>query len=39
MSFTYTLDGVTITAEPEDTILSSATRAGIDIPTLSLIHI
>ena len=34
MSFTYTLDGVTITAEPEDTILSSATRAGIDIPTL-----
>ncbi len=34
MSFTYTFDGVEITAEPGDTILSSATRAGIEIPTL-----
>ena len=34
MSFQYTLDGVEITAEPGDTILSSATRAGVEIPTL-----
>lgn len=34
MSIKYTLDGVEVTAEPGETILSSATRAGIDIPTL-----
>ncbi|MBQ1545448.1 MAG: FAD-dependent oxidoreductase [Clostridia bacterium] len=34
MSIKYTLDGVEILAEPGETILSSATRAGIEIPTL-----
>lgn len=34
MSITYTIDGVKVTAEPSDTILTSATRAGIEIPTL-----
>ncbi len=34
MSITYTIDGVTVTAEPTDTILSSATKAGVHIPTL-----
>ena len=34
MSITYTLDGVEVIAEPSDTILSSAARAGIEIPTL-----
>jgi formate dehydrogenase major subunit len=34
MSITYTIDGVEVVAEPSDTILSSATRAGIEIPTL-----
>ena len=34
MSITYTIDGVTVTAEPSDTILTSAKRAGVHIPTL-----
>ncbi|MBR3157949.1 MAG: FAD-dependent oxidoreductase [Atopobiaceae bacterium] len=34
MSITYTIDGVKVVAEPSDTILTSATRAGIEIPTL-----
>ncbi len=34
MSFTYTIDGVEVIAEPSDTILTSATRAGVEIPTL-----
>ena len=34
MSIKYTIDGVEVIAEPSDTILSSATRAGIEIPTL-----
>ncbi len=34
MSFVYTIDGVEVVAEPTDTILSSATKAGIEIPTL-----
>jgi len=34
MSITYTIDGVKVTAEPSDTILTSATRAGVEIPTL-----
>ena len=34
MSIKYTLDGIEVIAEPSDTILSSAVRAGIDIPTL-----
>ena len=34
MTITYTIDGQTVTAEPNDTILTSATRAGIEIPTL-----
>ncbi|MBO7674318.1 MAG: FAD-dependent oxidoreductase [Atopobiaceae bacterium] len=34
MSITYTIDGVNVTAEPSDTILTSATRAGVEIPTL-----
>ena len=34
MSITYTIDGVQVTAEPSDTILTSATRAGVEIPTL-----
>ena len=34
MSIRYTIDGVEVIAEPSDTILTSATRAGIEIPTL-----
>ena len=34
MSITYTIDGVQVVAEPNDTILTSATRAGVEIPTL-----
>lgn len=34
MSITYTIDGVRVAAEPTDTILSSATKAGVEIPTL-----
>ena len=34
MSITYTIDGVQVVAEPSDTILTSATRAGVEIPTL-----
>ena len=34
MSFVYTIDGVEVVAEPTDTILSSAIKAGIEIPTL-----
>ena len=34
MSIKYTIDGVEVVAEPSDTILTSATRAGIEIPTL-----
>ena len=34
MSIKYTIDGVEVIAEPSDTILSSAVKAGIDIPTL-----
>ncbi len=34
MSITYTIDGVEVSAEPNDTILSSAAKAGIEIPTL-----
>ncbi|MBP3893926.1 MAG: FAD-dependent oxidoreductase [Atopobiaceae bacterium] len=34
MSITYTIDGVKVVAEPSDTILTSATRAGVEIPTL-----
>ena len=34
MSIKYTIDGVEVIAEPSDTILTSATRAGIEIPTL-----
>lgn len=34
MSITYTIDGVQVVAEPTDTILTSATRAGVEIPTL-----
>ena len=34
MSITYTINGVKVTAEPSDTILSSATKAGVEIPTL-----
>ncbi len=34
MAITYTIDGVTVTAEPSDTILTSAARAGVEIPTL-----
>lgn len=34
MSIKYFIDGVRVTAEPSDTILTSALRAGIEIPTL-----
>ena len=34
MSFKYIIDGKVITAEPSDTILTSALRAGIHIPSL-----
>ena len=34
MSITYTIDGVEVVAEPSDTILTSAARAGVEIPTL-----
>ena len=34
MSIQYTIDGIAVTAEPGDTILTSATRAGIEIPSL-----
>lgn len=34
MSFKYFIDGVEVEATAEDTILSSAKRAGIEIPTL-----
>lgn len=34
MSITYTIDGVEVVAEPTDTILTSASKAGIEIPTL-----
>ena len=34
MSITYTIDGVKVVAEPSDTILTSATKAGVEIPTL-----
>ena len=34
MSINYTIDGVQVVAEPNDTILTSATRAGVEIPTL-----
>ena len=34
MSITYTIDGVKVVAEPSDTILTSAARAGVEIPTL-----
>lgn len=34
MSIQYTIDGVTVSAEKGETILSSARRAGIEIPTL-----
>ena len=34
MSIKYTIDGVEVIAEPSDTILTSATRAGVEIPTL-----
>jgi len=34
MSITYIIDGVKVVAEPSDTILTSATRAGIEISTL-----
>ena len=34
MSIRYTIDGVEVVAEPSDTILTSATRAGVEIPTL-----
>ena len=34
MSIIYTIDGVEVSAEPGETILASATRAGVDIPTL-----
>ena len=34
MSIKYTIDGKEVIAEADDTILSSATRAGIEIPTL-----
>ena len=34
MSIKYTIDGVEVIAEASDTILSSALRAGVEIPTL-----
>lgn len=34
MSIKYTIDGVEVIAEDGETILSSATRAGVEIPTL-----
>ncbi len=34
MSIKYTIDGIEVIAEADDTILSSATRAGVEIPTL-----
>ena len=34
MSFKYIIDGKVITAEPSDTILTSALRAGVHIPSL-----
>ena len=34
MPITYTIDGITVTAEADDTILTSATKAGIEIPSL-----
>ena len=34
MSVTYTIDGVEVVANSTDTILTSATRAGVEIPTL-----
>ena len=34
MSIRYTIDGVEVIADPSDTILSSATKAGVEIPTL-----
>ena len=34
MSIIYTIDGVEVSAEPGETILASATRAGVEIPTL-----
>ncbi len=34
MAIRYILDGVEVTAEPSDTILTSAAKAGIEIPTL-----
>ncbi len=34
MSIKYTVDGIEVLAEPSDTILTSAARAGIEIPSL-----